>query len=100
MHNFKFPKYSDKWLEISRKCKIRDNFRCTHCNKAESASNRLHVHHIISKSKNGRDDLANLRTLCENCHMLRHSHMKLAKKRNNNGQKKAFIASREESKIF
>ena len=76
MNGFKFPKYSSEWATLSKKCKIRDNYRCTQCNKKEAPNNKLQAHHITSKSKNGRDDIANLRTLCEECHTLNHPHMK------------------------
>lgn len=116
-NNFKFPKYSDNWNELSRKCKKRDQNKCTHCHKPETKNNRLHAHHIISKSKGGRDDLANLRTLCENCHRIIHPHMKktlkdfsfLGKSKNQkhftlgrkkNEKKKALCSSKRISKIF
>lgn len=69
----KFPKYSDNWKELSRKCKERDGRKCTRCGKVNV---KLHAHHIVSKSKGGSDTKANLRTLCEECHALMHHHMK------------------------
>ena len=44
----------------------RDNYQCQVCDKTPSAQ----VHHIIPRSKGGRDELSNLITLCDKCHML------------------------------
>ena len=73
---FNFPKYSKDWFNLSSLCKKRDNYKCVRCRRASTPNNRLHAHHIISKSKGGRDELSNLRTLCRECHELRHSHMR------------------------
>lgn len=82
---FNFPKYDNDWIELSRKCKNRDSNKCTRCGKVKE---KLHAHHIISKSKGGRDCLKNLRTLCRECHMLKHSHMKRRFLLENNCKKK------------
>lgn len=72
----KFPKYPKNWKLLSERCKNRDGRRCTKCGRRGSPTNKLHAHHIVSKSKGGSDSKANLRTLCEECHTLMHSHMK------------------------
>ena len=43
----------------------RDNYTCQNCKKQNV---KLHVHHIIFKSKGGTDRPDNLITLCEQCH--------------------------------
>lgn len=48
----------------------RDNYTCQHCKKQNV---KLHVHHIIFKSKGGTDRPDNLITLCEQCHNDLHS---------------------------
>jgi len=45
----------------------RDTYKCQHCN-GRSKDNRLHVHHIIFKSRGGSDHQDNLVTLCKTCH--------------------------------
>ena len=43
----------------------RDGYKCQHC-KAQKV--KLHVHHIVFKSKGGTDTPDNLITLCSDCH--------------------------------
>lgn len=43
----------------------RDDYSCQKCKTKKS---KLHVHHIIFKSKNGTNSPENLITLCEGCH--------------------------------
>ena len=45
----------------------RDNYTCQHC-KGKLKDQKLHVHHIIFKSKGGTDKPDNLIVLCETCH--------------------------------
>jgi 5-methylcytosine-specific restriction endonuclease McrA len=80
MKNWTFPEYSKNWKILSEHCKQRDDRRCTKCGRPSSPNNKLHAHHIVSKSKGGMDRVVNLRTLCEECHALMHSHMKRKKK--------------------
>jgi len=44
----------------------RDKYLCQKCKKKKNT--KLHVHHIIYKSKGGTDTPSNLITLCEDCH--------------------------------
>ena len=44
---------------------IRDNFQCQHC---DAKNVKLRAHHIIFRSKDGKDSILNLITLCEDCH--------------------------------
>lgn len=50
--------------------RARDNYRCQCCGKNDC---RLEVHHLLPRSKGGSDKLANLITLCSECHHLAHS---------------------------
>jgi 5-methylcytosine-specific restriction endonuclease McrA len=43
----------------------RDNYQCQKCKKKNV---KLHVHHIVFRSKNGTDTPDNLITLCDDCH--------------------------------
>ena len=48
----------------------RDNYTCQCCGKKNC---RLEVHHLLPRSRGGSDKLANLITLCSDCHHLAHS---------------------------
>ena len=50
--------------------KARDGYKCQCCGKKNC---RLEVHHLIPRSRGGSDKLANLITLCSDCHHLAHS---------------------------
>lgn len=50
---------------LSRACFIRDNWRCRHCRERSN----LHPHHVIFRSHQGPDELWNLITLCNCCHI-------------------------------
>lgn len=45
----------------------RDKYKCQYC-KGKTKDSRLHVHHIIFRSKGGSDEQENLITLCKTCH--------------------------------
>ena len=49
---------------------VRDNYTCQCCGKK---SCRVEVHHLLPRSRGGSDKLANLITLCSDCHNLAHS---------------------------
>lgn len=49
--------------------KARDGYKCQCCGKKNC---RLEVHHLIPRSRGGSDKLANLITLCSDCHHLAH----------------------------
>jgi len=44
---------------------MRDGFECTQCNESGV---RLEAHHVIPKSRGGKDTITNLITLCKPCH--------------------------------
>ena len=49
---------------------VRDNYTCKCCGKKNC---RVEVHHLLPRSRGGSDKLANLITLCSDCHHLAHS---------------------------
>lgn len=59
-----------KYGEVGVEVFFRDNCSCRNCN--ESDYRKLDIHHIIPKSKGGKDTLENLITLCVNCHRVEH----------------------------
>jgi hypothetical protein len=68
----------------------RDQYSCQKCS-GKKKDNRLHVHHIVFKSKGGTNSPDNLITLCETCHENLHTHenaeqesLKLQKRRREN----------------
>lgn len=54
----------------------RDNYRCRECGVAvlREKGLRPHIHHIQPKSAGGLDELVNLITLCEPCHVAKLGH--------------------------
>jgi len=46
-------------------CLMRDSFTCQKCSRKET---QLDAHHIVWTSKDGKDSIYNLITLCKNCH--------------------------------
>jgi len=50
----------------------RASYMCQHC-KGKSKNKKLHVHHIIFRSKGGTDEPDNLISLCEICHDKTHN---------------------------
>lgn len=49
--------------------RARDGYKCQCCGKKDC---RLEVHHLLPRSRGGSDKLANLITLCSDCHHLTH----------------------------
>ena len=52
-------------------CLMRDNFKCQSPNRIHTR--QLHAHHIVERSKSGKDTITNLITLCKECHGNLHS---------------------------
>lgn len=46
-------------------CLVRDDFQCRICKVKDC---RLEAHHIVERSKGGKDTIKNLATLCDTCH--------------------------------
>ena len=57
------PTRLDENLRIA--CLMRDGYMCQQCGKQHV---RLEAHHLIFRENGGKDTLANLVTLCEQCH--------------------------------
>lgn len=47
----------------------RDKFHCVLCGRSEADGVTLHVDHIMPVAKGGKTEMANLRTLCNECNM-------------------------------
>lgn len=65
--------YPSNWEEISRSVRERDDYHCKSC---ETDCQILHVHHVIPLSRGGSNNISNLITLCEKCHINKHPHMR------------------------
>jgi len=68
--------YPSNWKSLSRRTKERDNWTCQRCGAegGKFGTATLNAHHIIPKSKGGRDSVNNLITLCVDCHEEEHGH--------------------------
>lgn len=56
--------------------RIKDKQQCQICGIGLPVPHgQLHVHHIVYQCKGGSDELDNLVTLCDLCHMVAHDHM-------------------------
>lgn len=61
------PRFGRDWLPIRRQVLKRDGYQCVECGSRQ----RLEVDHIKPASESGTDDLANLQTLCRDCHIFK-----------------------------
>lgn len=69
--------YGDNWGRVSKFVREKSNWICSNCFKSFSKDKGgLHVHHLIPLSKGGNCSLANLSSLCRDCHALHHKHMR------------------------
>ncbi len=57
------------WAETRLKVLERDGSKCVRCSAAVTAET-AHIDHVVA-GKHGTNRLANLRTLCRRCHVLR-----------------------------
>ncbi len=57
------PTRPDENLRIA--CHMRDRYTCQHYGKRNC---RLEAHHVVFRERGGKDTLANLLCLCEDCH--------------------------------
>jgi rubrerythrin len=62
----KQEEYIELWSRIRQQVLDRDGYSCQMCGMAKTS--KLHIHHIMKKSKGGTDHLDNLITLCPSCH--------------------------------
>ena len=59
-----------EWFKIRKQVLERDDWQCCNC----SEGSNLVVHHIVPISNHGTNQLANLVTLCRQCHRAAHNH--------------------------
>jgi len=72
--------YPSDWDTRRKKVYKRDNFQCQNCGATggKKGDTELHAHHIVPKSRNGTDNLSNLKALCKACHDAVHYKSKTA----------------------
>ena len=74
-NNYSYP---ENWYLIRKIIYKRANYTCEYCGNSGS---KLNAHHLIPLSKGGKNELANLVCVCDQCHsILHHSNLKLEKK--------------------
>lgn len=56
---------------IRKKVFKRDNFTCQKCKIEDESAKILELHHITSLALKGRDEIANMITLCSDCHYVK-----------------------------
>ena len=59
---------SRPWARLRRAALQRDGYRCRECGTA----GRLEVHHVVAVEVGGSNELANLKTVCRECHLEEH----------------------------
>lgn len=64
---------TDEWFELRQKALVRDNLTCKECGFVGKLNNGVYgnplvAHHILPRSKGGKDELSNLETMCRKCH--------------------------------
>lgn len=68
-----------EWFSTVKEVRARDGDKCIFCGSTEN----LHTHHFNRLSRGGVTSNANLGTVCERCHRIRHPHLNnVPKKRN------------------
>lgn len=65
------------WSEVRRLVLARDNNTCVACRIVPTAG-EADVHHLVPLAAGGRDDPANLITLCDGCHAARHPNLQVS----------------------
>jgi 5-methylcytosine-specific restriction endonuclease McrA len=59
------------WKIRRQECAERDDYRCRYCGR-DIAGNFADPHHVVPRGNGGSDNMDNLRTLCRDCHNLKH----------------------------
>jgi 5-methylcytosine-specific restriction endonuclease McrA len=74
---------SPLWRKLATECKMRDAYTCRRCGHVAVSrfeKSRLDAHHVVSRPNveyaTALDVLANLITLCDECHQGEHAHMR------------------------
>lgn len=74
----KFPWYGrppiEDWIKLKQFVFERDKGVCQYCNQPVEYHDS-HCHHILELSENGTNHPTNLKTLCIDCHKIRHPFM-------------------------
>ena len=65
--------YPDDWNDLRHAVYRRDGYACGNCGESDV---ELHAHHIVPLSRGGSNAMSNLTTLCVDCHILLHPHMR------------------------
>lgn len=65
---------ADQWKRIRAAVFSRDGGRCMSCGIAVASAD-ADIHHLVPRAAGGRDDPANLITLCDGCHAARHPNL-------------------------
>lgn len=67
------------WWEIRAAVMKRDKNCCVPCFKRKLVIKAVEVHHIIPLSRGGTTTMANLISVCKDCHDARHGHLARAR---------------------
>ena len=57
---------------LARQTKYRDKGRCVKCGRGGTPENPVEAHHIVPRALGGAQALANMVTLCKDCHKEAH----------------------------
>ena len=71
------PSARSSWASVREAVLARDELTCQECRERFPASD-LDVHHLVPRKQGGRDDPANLITLCDGCHAVRHPSLQVS----------------------
>lgn len=68
------PDYPSNWDQIRKDVYSQDDYQCQECGARGGpyGSTELHAHHIVPLGSGGTNDMDNLITLCNSCHMSIH----------------------------
>jgi 5-methylcytosine-specific restriction protein A len=65
--------YGSNWKALSKEVRQNNSWRCAKCFKSfKEDKARLHADHILPLSVGGSNSLANLQSLCYECHQAKH----------------------------
>ncbi|WP_436934641.1 HNH endonuclease [Halovenus marina] len=69
------PPKSKNWDVIRKQVYERDGYTCVNCGASGGSNGNAEIHadHVLPRSRDGSDELQNLRTLCRECHEARHA---------------------------
>lgn len=77
--NLRFQWYGrlpiDIWIPLKQWIYQRDKGFCQYC-KNQFEYSQTHCHHVLELAEGGTNHPSNLKTLCHDCHKIRHPFMK------------------------